>query len=290
MGSKPKCALRTGLLTALLFGYCPVDAAKLNDTQAVPHLDSVGQAAYRAFLEAGVHRAFAIAPGGAWAWSSDAVSADRATRDARQTCQQLAGRPCVTYAIDDQLAFNTQQWPTLWGPYPTRAVAAKAKVGPGLGNRFFDLTFKNPAGKPSKLSDLRGKVLVLHFWASWCPPCRTELPQLQKLQQQLASSTDGVDVQWVLLQVREDFSTASRWVRQQQLSLPLHDSGVPDRNTHFLTLADGQTLADRTLASTFPSTYVLDKHGVVVFAHSGPIDNWLPYLPFLQDVAGKSGK
>src|SRR5471030_1153816 len=44
----------------------------------------------------------------------------------------------------------------------------------------------NLSGKPAKLSDLRGKVVVLNFWASWCPPCVDEAPSLNQLQQQIA--------------------------------------------------------------------------------------------------------
>jgi thiol-disulfide isomerase/thioredoxin len=259
----------------------------LNDAGAVPHLDASGQEAYREFFEAGAHRAFVIAPGGTWAWKADAVSAEAATRDALQTCQQQAGSSCVPYAIDDRVAFDAQKWPTLWGPYPRRAEAGKARVGQERGNRFFDLAFKNPAGKAMKVSDLRGQVLLLHFWASWCPPCRREMPQLQQLHQALGGASG---VQMVLLQVRESFATASQWAQQQQVALPLHDSGVKDRGGKFLTLADGGTLPDRALASTFPTTYILDRYGVVVFSHAGPIEGWVQYLPFLRDVAARSGK
>ncbi|MDP1896768.1 MAG: TlpA disulfide reductase family protein, partial [Sulfurimicrobium sp.] len=41
-----------------------------------------------------------------------------------------------------------------------------------------------------KLSDLRGKVLLVHFWGTWCPPCRNEMPELQKLHQALGGSSD----------------------------------------------------------------------------------------------------
>ena len=164
------------------------------------------------------------------------------------------------------------------------AAAGKVLVGKELGNRFYDLAYKSPTGKAIKLSDLRGKVVVVHFWASWCPPCRHEMPHMQTLHQALGPASP---VQWVLLQVREDFATARRWALQQPLNLPLHDSGVKDRASDFLTLANGTTLPDRTLAPVFPSTYILDKQGVVVYSHTGPIEDWSPQLPFLQRLAGK---
>lgn len=277
----------TAACLAAVFFSTPAGAVKLSDAGAVPHLDALGQEAYREFIEAGAHRAFVIAPGGAWAWKADAVSAEAATRDALQACQQQAGPACVPYAVDDRVTFDAQQWPTLWGPYLNRAAAGKARVGRERGHRFFDLAFNSPAGKAMKVSDLRGQVVVLHFWASWCPPCRREMPQLQKLHQALGGASG---VQMVLLQVRESFATASQWAQQQQLALPLHDSGVKDRAGDFLTLADGKTMSDRTLAVTFPSTYILDKYGMVVFSHAGPIEGWSPYLLFLLDVAAKSGK
>ena len=57
-----------------------------------------------------------------------------------------------------------------------------------------------------------------------------------------------------------------------------------------MTLANGKQIRDRELARVFPTTYVLDKHGMVVFSHVGPVSGWLQYLPFLRDVAAKSGK
>jgi len=186
----------------------PALAASLTDAEAVAHLDASGKDGYREFLDARVHRAFVIAPGGAWAWKADGVTATSATQDALRTCQQQAGPFCVPYAIDDRVVFDARKWATLWGPYQTRAEAGQAKMGQERGSRFFDLAFKSPTGKLMKISDFRGKVVVLHFWASWCPPCRREMPQLQKLHQQLGAASD---VQLVLLQVRESFATAKRF-------------------------------------------------------------------------------
>ena len=160
-------------------------------------------------------------------------------------------------------------------------------MGKARGERFFDLRFNSPTGKSITLSELRGRVLVLHFWASWCQPCQLEMPQLQRLHEALGN---GPEVQLVLLQVRENISTASKWMQRQHLSLPLHDSGMQDNNAKLLTLANGKKIADRDLATTFPTTYVLDKLGMVVFSHAGPLDGWPDYLPFLLDVVAKSGR
>jgi thiol-disulfide isomerase/thioredoxin len=52
---------------------------------------------------------------------------------------------------------------------------------PTKGEPAPDVTFFDPAGKPVKLSDFKGQVVVLNLWATWCPPCVKELPSLAKL-------------------------------------------------------------------------------------------------------------
>lgn len=275
------------MLLAACLSAAPAMAAGLNDAEVVPHLDTHGKGGYKNFLSAGRHRAFAIAPGGSWGWKAGEETAGAAIEAATDACQRNVEQPCVPYAVDDKIVFDARGWSTLWGPYLNRAEAAKAKYGKQRGDRFFDLAIRSPAGKPLKLSDLHGKVVVVHFWGSWCTPCRREMPDLQKVHKALGTSS-GVEL--VLLQMREDFSTARLWAQQQGLSLPLHDSGVKEMGTEVLTLASGQTMRDRNVAVAFPTTYVLDRHGIVVFSHVGPISGWLEYLPFLRDVAKKSGK
>lgn len=282
--------MRSMALEAWLIVSCCMPAAlasNLSVAEAVPHLDSSGRDGYRAFLEAGTHRAFVIAPGGSWAWKADGANAPTVLKAALQACHEQSGEICAPYATDDRIVFDTQQWPTLWGPYANSKDARNSRVGKARGERFFDLRFNSPTGKSITLSELRGRVLVLHFWASWCQPCQLEMPQLQRLHEALEN---GPEVQLVLLQVRENISTASKWMQRQHLSLPLHDSGMQDNNAKLLTLANGKKIADRDLATTFPTTYVLDKLGMVVFSHAGPLDGWPDYLPFLLDVVAKSGR
>jgi len=76
----------------------------------------------------------------------------------------------------------------------------------------------------------------------------------------------------------------------QHLKLPLFDSGIRAKGMDMLSLANGMKIRDRDIAPAFPATYILDKHGVVVFSNIGPVARWPQYLPLLRDVAAGSGK
>lgn len=262
-------------------------AATLNDAGAIPHLDSAGQEGYRDFLSFDKHRAFAIAPGGTWSWKGGEPTAESAERNTLKACRNESGQTCILYALDDDVVFDTLAWSRLWGPYLNRADATRAREGLHRGERFYNLAFKNVSGKSILLSDFRGRVVVLHFWGSWCPPCRNEMPELQQLNKALKASPN---VQLILLQVQEDFNKSLQWMQQQNLTLPLYDSGVKNKAMSALTLADGRKIYDRDIAPAFPTTYILDKHGVVVFSSIGPVERWPEYLPMLRDADAHSGK
>jgi len=65
------------------------------------------------------------------------------------------------------------------------ATAAALPAAPAVGHPAPDFTLTTVTGQTLKLSDLRGKPVVLNFWATWCPPCRAELPDLQAASQRL---------------------------------------------------------------------------------------------------------
>lgn len=252
------------------------------DPAAIPHLNNRGRTAFQAFASAEKHRAFAIAPGGAWGWQGGEASEGAATEAALEACQAQTEQRCVLYASDSSVRFKATEWPTLWRPFASKAEAEHANTGVRRGERFHDLVFTSSAGKSRKLSDLRGKVVLLHFWGSWCPPCRRELPELSRLHTELASRKD---VELVLLQVRESSATARQWLTSQKLALPTYDALGDDPEQESLQLSNGKSIGDRQLARVFPTTFVLDKRGIVVFSHAGPVDNWLQYLPFIADAA-----
>lgn len=277
------------MFIAILFSFMPTPAlaGALNDIEAVPHLDSAGKQGYREFLAAEKHRAFVIAPGGVWFWKAGEDTAESAAENALHACLEETGLSCIPYAVNDKVVFDEKAWSRLWGPYQNRTEAARAYIGKERGDRFYNLTFRNSSGKLLKLSDFKGKVVLLHFWGSWCPSCLREMPELQQLYRALGASSD---IQMVLLQVREKFATGRQWAQQKNLDLPLHDSAVTGTALDLMGTAEGKPIHDRDIATAFPTTYVIDKHGIVVFSHVGAVSGWLQYLQLLRDVAERSGK
>ncbi|MBU1237307.1 MAG: redoxin family protein [Gammaproteobacteria bacterium] len=247
-----------------------------------PHLSPSGQNEFREFAEAPDHRAFAIAPGGAWGWAAGKASPQEAEDEAVAICQGQTEQRCVMFAIDGRTVFDADAWSTLWRPYATAAQARKAGFGRERGQRMHDLLFHDAAGRKHHLAALKGKVVVLHFWGAWCPPCRREMPELMNLRQSLA---DRPDVAFVLLQAREKFAVSRQWAENEGIALPLFDSGsTGDDDTQF-RLANGKPIGDREIANRFPTTYVLDRYGIVVFSHVGPVSDWTQYERFLRDLA-----
>lgn len=260
----------------------------LGDVEAVPQLDARGKAGYLEYLKADGHKAFMIAPGGHWVWLGEMGSVEAVEDAALKDCQENTEQRCVPYAINDRVVFNAKAWPQLWGPYLTKTQADRVAVGLKRGMRFPDLAFKDPQGKPTTLKALRGKVVVLHFWGSWCSPCLKEMPELRKTAVSLKGDRDIV---FSCLQMREDFATAKDFVKKKlKLDFALSDSQVKGPGKSELPLSDGSTLPDRQLAKVFPTTYVIDKHGIVLFSHNGPIPDWTEYIAFLRDAAARSGR
>lgn len=116
---------------------------------------------------------------------------------------------------------------------------------------FPDLVLYDLKGTQSKLSDYRGVVVVLNFWATWCGPCRMELPELQKLYNKLGGK--GL----VVLAVNVDTykQVVPAFVQKMNLSLPV-----------FVT---DPRLQRQLGIGTIPFTLILDKEGRAVRAYPG---------------------
>ena len=265
--------------------------AHASDYDEIPHVGRKAQESFQYdYMYAAEHRAFAIAPGGAWSWVAGKPGIEQAKQDALSACQKYTRQKCVVYAANGQVLFDKQQWFKLWGPYKTAAQAKAAEPGSGMGQKFPDLVFTDPEGNRRSINDLKGKVVFVHFWGRWCPSCRYEFKSLIDMYR-IARDTLGDQIEFVVLQVREPIAASREWAKDNNLdALPLSDSGVESAQDRDLSIRGGKKIADRKLASAFPASYVIDRHGLVVFSHMGSVADWSEYVPFFMDVAKRSGK
>lgn len=152
----------------------------------------------------------------------------------------------------------------------------------GARDALPDLVLTNPDGDAVKLSDLRGRIVFLHFWGSWCAPCQVEFPELQGIYDALKGD-EGVA--FVFVQAREDIDRSRRWAGQRGFAMPFYDSGARGPSDRAFGMAGGDSIEDRIVAPRFPATYVLDSQGLVIFSQFGPQSHWAEYEPFLSHAS-----
>ena len=107
-------------------------------------------------------------------------------------------------------------------------------------------------GAPLGAPQLRGKVVVVNFWASWCKPCRKELPALDRLNAEIAARGGVV----LAVSIDRDRAKAQRFVKDERLTMPVVHDG-------------SDNLAAQLDLPYLPCTYVLDRDGRVVAAIGG---------------------
>jgi peroxiredoxin len=113
-------------------------------------------------------------------------------------------------------------------------------------------------GKAQHLSDYRGKVVVLNFWASWCPPCVEEAPALNRLQRHVAAKGGMV----LGFSIDEDPAAYDKFLKQFEINFPTYrDVTVRDNKSKVMN-GYGTTL--------IPETYVIDRHGKIARKIVGP--------------------
>ena len=120
-----------------------------------------------------------------------------------------------------------------------------------------DFTIVNPDGKKVNLKDYKGRVVILHFWATWCKPCKEEFPLFEKVYQKFK------DKNVVSLLIAID-TKASR----EEIYLFAKELGV----SFSVYLAKEGNITDRYWTWGLPVTYFLDKDGMIVGRAIGPMD------------------
>jgi len=124
------------------------------------------------------------------------------------------------------------------------------------GNPAPDFTLNDLSGRPVQLSSLKGKVVLLNFWATWCPPCREEIPSMVRLNQAM----QGKPFQMLAVSIDEGGKGAvQEFFQKGGATLP--------------TLLDSDAkVSSRYGTYRVPETFVIDAKGIIVKKVIGPMD------------------
>ncbi len=117
-----------------------------------------------------------------------------------------------------------------------------------------ELKLKDLEGRVHDLADLRGKVVLVNFWATWCPPCRREMPSMERLSQALQGEAFAV----LAVDVGEDVDTIETFTSQLDTAL----------NFPILLDTRGRVMQAWKVAG-LPTTFLVDKQGQVVASAIG---------------------
>ncbi|MDN6280771.1 MAG: redoxin domain-containing protein [Psychroflexus sp.] len=144
----------------------------------------------------------------------------------------------------------------------TQTESAEKKETPAA----FNLKMVDKDGQTKSLADLKGKVIFMNFWATWCPPCIAEMPSIDELHDEV-----GDEVAFVLLSFDDNFETSKKFNESKGYNLPIYEptSQIP------------KMYQSRAL----PTTYVIDAEGNLAWTHKGMADYSDPeFIEFIKDL------
>ncbi len=137
-----------------------------------------------------------------------------------------------------------------------------------LGHPAPDFTLMTPDGREISLSDFRGQPVLINFWATWCPPCRAEIPALEATARDYNGQAVilGVDVQ-------ESADSVQAFISEFGMTYPV--------------VLDGDASVAQTYrVRAFPTSYLVDRRGVIVEIFAGPVSEPL-VRSRLAELAGE---
>ena len=136
---------------------------------------------------------------------------------------------------------------------------------PEIGTAVEDFELSDVNGENVRLSDYYGVPVVINFWGTWCPPCREEMPLLQKYYQEYST-------EFIILGVNVQDSSEQVWnfMNESPIDFPV-------------LLDEEAFVAEQFIVRAFPTTFILDKSGILRVHHIGLLSEVI-FREYLQEV------
>lgn len=142
----------------------------------------------------------------------------------------------------------------IWFTRPSLASTSAQAAAPQQGFFAPDFTLNTFEGTPTTLSDLKGKVVLVNFWASWCPPCKAEMKAIQNTYADFENQ--GLVVLGINTTYQDDLATAKRFAQSEGLTFPL--------------LTDLDASAGKLYqVQAMPTTFLIDQEGKITWVMVG---------------------
>lgn len=138
--------------------------------------------------------------------------------------------------------------------FPIQSKGAFAKVGEAAP----DFELRTLDGNKAKLSDYKGKIVILNFWATWCPPCQAEMPHMQSFYEQ--NHNKGIEIVAVNLTSSDrGLDKVKEFVNKHHLTFPI-------------LLDEEGTVENMYDTIAIPTTYIIDQEGFITEKITGPVN------------------
>jgi peroxiredoxin len=125
-----------------------------------------------------------------------------------------------------------------------------------VGSAAYDFTLPTPDGQSIRFSGLRGKWVILNFWATWCDPCRSEMPLLQDLAD--GKLKQSIPVTVLAIDRDESVETVKAFLKELNLTLPVGIDAGAKINSQYGVIQ-------------LPVTYMVDPAGIIRYKHVGAL-------------------
>jgi thiol-disulfide isomerase/thioredoxin len=133
----------------------------------------------------------------------------------------------------------------------TQLITALSGRVPKKTTKFFDARILNLHNKQARLSDFSGKVIMLNLWATWCPPCRAEMPSIEKLYNEYKNK----DLSIIAVSQGENFDTVKNFVKGSY-NFPIYIDLYNEISKYYSS-------------GSIPTTYLIDKEGYIIAGFIG---------------------